>query len=232
MKKLLLAAGVPWCVLTSGVFTSGALTLGVLAFCLGVRALAADAVPPTASSAASSAAPAEPNATSGAAPQVQVVTSLGSFTIELNAERAPITVANFLKMVDQGQYSGTIFHRVIANFVIQGGGFDTNLKAKPVAGKTFNESGNGLTNQRGTVGLARGPEPHSGDCQFYVNLNDNSALDPSQARWGYAVFGKVVQGMDVVDRIGNQATGAKGPFKDDAPLQLIVIERIERVKNP
>ncbi len=164
--------------------------------------------------------------------RVQVVTSLGKFTIELNEERAPLTVANFLKYVDQGQYTGTIFHRAIPNFVVQGGGFDTDLKLKSAPVKTFNESGNGLTNQRGTVGLARGPEPHSGDCQFYVNVNDNSALDPTQARWGYAVFGKVIEGMDVVDRISNQATGAKGPFKEDAPLELVVIEKIERVPAP
>lgn len=100
------------------------------------------------------------------------------------------------------------------------------------SGLSFNESGNGLTNQRGTVGLARGPEPHSGDCQFYVNVNDNSALDPTQARWGYAVFGKVVDGMDVVDRISTVATGAKGPFKDDSPLQQVIIEKIERVAAP
>jgi cyclophilin family peptidyl-prolyl cis-trans isomerase len=166
------------------------------------------------------------------APQVQVVTSLGNFTIELNEERAPLTVANFLKYVDEGQYKGTIFHRVIANFVIQGGGYDANLKLKPATRKTFNESGNGLTNQRGTVGLARTSEPHGGDCQFYVNLNDNSALDPSQARWGYAVFGKVVQGMDVVDRIGVRTTGAMGPFKEDSPLETVVIERIDRVAGP
>jgi peptidyl-prolyl cis-trans isomerase B (cyclophilin B) len=164
--------------------------------------------------------------------QVQVVTSLGNFTIELLPERAPLTVAQFLKYVDQGYYSGTIFHRVIPNFVIQGGGFDTNFKLKGAPTKVFNESGNGLTNQRATVGLARPAEPHAGDVQFYVNLYDNSALDPNQSRWGYAVFGKVVQGMDVVDRIGNVATGSKGPFKEDTPLQPVVIERIERVASP
>jgi peptidyl-prolyl cis-trans isomerase A (cyclophilin A)/peptidyl-prolyl cis-trans isomerase B (cyclophilin B) len=179
--------------------------------------------------AAPAAAPPAPATPSGTPVQVQVVTSLGNFTIEVNPERAPLTVANFLKYVDQGQYTNTIFHRVVGNFVIQGGGFDTNNKAKPAPLKTFNESGNGLSNSRGTVGLARGTEPHSGDCQFYVNLYDNSALDPSQTRWGYAVFGKVVQGMDVVDRIGNVATGRVGPFKEDAPLQPVVIERIERV---
>jgi peptidyl-prolyl cis-trans isomerase A (cyclophilin A) len=164
--------------------------------------------------------------------QVQVVTSLGNFTIELLPERAPLTVAQFLKYVDQGYYSGTIFHRVIPNFVIQGGGFDSNFKLKGAPTKVFNESGNGLTNQRATVGLARPAEPHAGDVQFYVNLYDNSALDPNQSRWGYAVFGKVVQGMDVVDRIGNVATGSKGPFKEDTPLQPVVIERIERVASP
>ncbi|HEY4442814.1 MAG TPA: peptidylprolyl isomerase [Steroidobacteraceae bacterium] len=167
-----------------------------------------------------------------ASPQIQVVTSMGSFTLELNAERAPLTVAHFLKYVDQGQYSGTIFHRVIANFVIQGGGFDSNYKPKAAPTKVVNESGNGLTNQRGTVGMARSQDPHGGDAQFYVNLYDNEALDPNKTRWGYAVFGKVVQGMEVVDRIGNVATGARGPFKEDAPLKPVVIERIERVASP
>jgi cyclophilin family peptidyl-prolyl cis-trans isomerase len=162
-------------------------------------------------------------------PQVQVVTSLGNFVIELNPERAPLTVAQFLKFVDQGYYSGTIFHRSIPNFVIQGGGYDGDYKLKGSPPKVVNESGNGLTNTRGTVGLARPSEPHDGDVQFYVNLNDNAALDPSAARWGYAVFGKVVQGMDVVDRIGNVATGARGPFKENAPLKNITIEKIERV---
>src|SRR5579871_966971 len=165
----------------------------------------------------------------GLPPQVQVVTSLGNFVIELNPERAPLTVAQFLKFVDQGYYSGTIFHRSIPNFVIQGGGYDGDYKLKGNPPKVVNESGNGLTNTRGTVGLARPSEPHDGDVQFYVNLNDNAALDPSAARWGYAVFGKVVQGMDVVDRIGNVATGARGPFKENAPLKNITIEKIERV---
>jgi cyclophilin family peptidyl-prolyl cis-trans isomerase len=95
-----------------------------------------------------------------------------------------------------------------------------------------NESGNGLTNQRATVGMARSSEPHSSDSQFYVNLYDNEALDPNKTRWGYAVFGKVVQGMEVVDKIGNVATGSRGPFKEDAPLQPVVIERIERLAAP
>jgi cyclophilin family peptidyl-prolyl cis-trans isomerase len=178
--------------------------------------------------------PAKPAAapTPVASPQVQVVTSMGNFTIELNAERAPLTVANFLKYVDQGHYSGTIFHRVVANFVIQGGGFDAGGKAIPAPNKVVNESGNGLTNQRGTVGLARSSEPHGGDSQFYVNLYDNEALDPNKTRWGYAVFGKVVQGMEVVDKIGNVQTGSRGIFKEDSPLQPVIIERIERVAAP
>lgn len=173
-----------------------------------------------------------PTPTPVPSPQVQVVTSMGNFTIELNAERAPLTVANFLKYVDQGHYTGTIFHRVVANFVIQGGGFDVNGKAVPAPSKVVNESGNGLTNERGTVGLARAGEPHGGDAQFYVNLYDNEALDPNKTRWGYAVFGKVVSGMDVVDKIGNVATGSHGMFKEDAPVQPVIIQKIERVAAP
>jgi cyclophilin family peptidyl-prolyl cis-trans isomerase len=165
------------------------------------------------------------------ATQVRVVTSMGNFIIELNAERAPLTVPHFLKYVDQGHYTGTIFHRVISNFVIQGGGFDKDYKPTSAPNKVVNESGNGLTNVRGTVGMARGEEPHGSDVQFYVNLYDNEALDPSQTRWGYAVFGKVVQGMDVVDKIGNVATITHGPFKD-TPAEPVVIERIERVATP
>jgi cyclophilin family peptidyl-prolyl cis-trans isomerase len=163
---------------------------------------------------------------------VQVVTSAGNFTIELNGERAPLTVAQFLKFVDQGFYSGTIFHRAIPGFIIQGGGYDADYKLKGNPPKVFNESGNGLTNQRGTVGLARPPEPHAGDVQFYVNLSDNSALDPNQTRWGYAVFGKVVQGIDVVDQISLVPTGARGPFKENAPLKPVIIEKIEHVPAP
>jgi cyclophilin family peptidyl-prolyl cis-trans isomerase len=163
---------------------------------------------------------------------VQVVTSAGSFTIELNPERAPITVAQFLKFVDQGFYAGTIFHRAIPGFIIQGGGYDAEYKLKGSPPKVVNESGNGLTNQRGAVGLARPPGPHDGDVQFYVNLGDNAALDPNQTRWGYAVFGKVVQGMEVADQISLVPTGAKGPFKENAPLKPVIIEKIERVGPP
>ena len=164
-------------------------------------------------------------------PQVQVVTSLGNFTIELNAERAPLTVANFLAYVDQGHYTNTLVHRAIANFVIQGGGFNVDYTPKPAPATVVNESGNGLSNVRGTVGLARTTEPHGGNSQFYVNINDNAALDPNQTRWGYAVFGRVVAGMDVVDRIGNVATGKHG-IMDETPLKPVVIMKVERVSSP
>jgi peptidyl-prolyl cis-trans isomerase A (cyclophilin A) len=163
---------------------------------------------------------------------VQVATSQGNFTIELNPERAPLTVAQFLKFVDQGYYSGTIFHRAIPSFIVQGGGYDPDYKLKGNPPKIVNESGNGLTNQRGAVGLARPGGPHDGDVQFYVNLGDNAALDPNQTRWGYAVFGKVVQGMEVLDQISLVPTGAKGPFKENAPLKTVLIEKIERVSAP
>jgi cyclophilin family peptidyl-prolyl cis-trans isomerase len=200
------------------------LTLGLIAAICLPTSFAAE---PPAKPAAAPPAPA-----SAASPRVQVVTSMGNFTLELNAERAPLTVAHFLRYVDQGHYTGTIFHRVIANFVIQGGGFDSNNKLVPAPAKVVNESGNGLTNQRGTIGMARSQDPHGSDAQFYVNLYDNEALDPNKTRWGYAVFGKVVQGMEVVDKIGNVPTGARGPFKEDSPLQPVVIERIERVAGP
>jgi cyclophilin family peptidyl-prolyl cis-trans isomerase len=220
------------------------LIVGLISAAFPVLGFAADAPPAAAGTTAASpatgaaAAPngtaktqAKPAAAPSGSPQVQVVTSMGSFIIELNAERAPLTVPHFLKYVDQGHYSGTIFHRVIANFVIQGGGFDKDYKPKPAPAKVVNESGNGLTNVRGTVGMARSEDPHGSDAQFYINLYDNEALDPNQTRWGYAVFGKVIQGMDVVDKIGNVATATHGAFKD-TPVEPVVIERIERVPSP
>lgn len=163
-----------------------------------------------------------------APPQVRVTTNMGEFVVELTPDRAPLTVANFLRYVREGYYSGTLIHRVVANFVIQGGGHAaSDLKLKPVHEAVNNESGNGLQNKRGMVGLARGESPHSGNAQFYVNLVDNPDLDPLPTRWGYAVFGRVVQGMDVVDRIGVTPTGASGPFKSDTPLKPVIIEKVE-----
>ena len=164
------------------------------------------------------------------ATQVRVTTNMGEFVIELMPDRAPLTVANYLRHVKEGYYSGTLIHRVVANFVIQGGGHSaSDLKLKPVHDPVNNEAGNGLQNKRGMVGLARGESAHSGNAQFYVNLVDNPDLDPLPTRWGYAVFGRVVQGMDVVDRIGVTPTGASGPFKSDTPLKPVIIEKVEVV---
>ncbi len=165
------------------------------------------------------------------ATQVRVTTNMGEFVVEVMPDRAPLTVANFLRYVREGYYSGTLMHRVVANFVIQGGGHSaTDLKLKPVHDPVNNESGNGIQNKRGMVGLARGESAHSGNAQFYVNLVDNPDLDPLPTRWGYAVFGRVVQGMDVVDRIGVTPTGASGPFKSDTPLKPVIIEKVEVVE--
>jgi cyclophilin family peptidyl-prolyl cis-trans isomerase len=163
-------------------------------------------------------------------PRVRVETNKGSFVIELDSARAPITVENFLEYVRSGFYSGTVFHRVIANFIAQTGGFDEKYQEKKAQPPIPNESGNGLSNRRGTVGLARTADPHSGDAQFYVNLADNAGLDPQPSRWGYTVFGRVVEGMNVVDDIGAVATGEVGPLERDAPLKPIIVIRIEEVK--
>ncbi|MGN6451557.1 MAG: peptidylprolyl isomerase [Steroidobacteraceae bacterium] len=164
--------------------------------------------------------------------QVRVTTSMGEFVIEVRNDRAPLTAANFLRYVREGFYTNTLFHRVIANFVIQGGGHDaTTQQLKPTHDPVFNESGNGLQNKRGTVGLARGESPHSGTAQFYVNLVDNPDLDPVPTRWGYTVFGRVVQGMDVIEHIGETPTGAAGPFKNDSPLKPVVIEKMEIISG-
>ena len=161
-------------------------------------------------------------------PRVRVTTNLGEFVIEVQPERAPLTVANFLRYVREGQYNQTLIHRVITNFVIQGGGHAAaDYKLKPTHEPVFNESGNGLQNKRGAVGVARAEGPHSGNCQFYIDLADNPDLDPLPTRWGYAVFGRVIEGMDVLDRISVVATGAVGPFKSDAPLKAVVIEKAE-----
>ena len=160
--------------------------------------------------------------------QVRVTTNLGQFVIEVFNDRAPVTSANFLRNVREGFYSNTLFHRVVANFVIQGGGHDaTTQQLKPTHDNVFNESGNGLQNKRGMVGMARGGSPHSGNAQFYVNLVDNPDLDPVPTRWGYAVFGHIVQGMDTIDRIGETPTGAAGQFKSDSPLKPVIIEKVE-----
>ncbi|HMB74274.1 MAG TPA: peptidylprolyl isomerase [Gammaproteobacteria bacterium] len=164
-------------------------------------------------------------------PRVRVVTSAGDFVIRLDAGRAPMTVDAFLEKVDEGFYEGTIFHRVVAGFVAQGGGFTADMELKPTDSWVVNESGNGLSNLRGTVGLARSNEPHTGTTQFYVNLADNLDLNPRPSRWGYAVFGTIEEGMEVVDSIGHSATAGGGEFVRNVPVTPIVIERIERVSE-
>ena len=159
--------------------------------------------------------------------RVRIDTSLGSFVIQLENTRSPLTSANFVAYVKSGQYTGTLFHRVINNFVAQGGGYDEKYALKPVRASIANESGNGMSNKRGTVGLARSDSPHSGNAQFYINLTDNDDLDPTPLRWGYAVFGRVVEGMEVIDRIGRTPTGANGPWPKDAPLEPVVIRHAE-----
>jgi cyclophilin family peptidyl-prolyl cis-trans isomerase len=161
--------------------------------------------------------------------RVRVTTNFGAFVIEMQRDRAPLTVENFLFYVKSGYYTNTLFHRVISGFVIQGGGVGLDYKAKPTQKPIANEAGNGLKNLRGTVGLARASGPHSGDCQFYLNVADNADLDPLPTRWGYAVFGKIIEGMEVVDRISVSPTGSMGPFKQDAPLQPVVIQKVELI---
>jgi cyclophilin family peptidyl-prolyl cis-trans isomerase len=172
----------------------------------------------------------EPAAGTAGSPRVRVVTGAGNFIIELDPGRAPLTVASFLKRVKEGFYSGLIFHRVVAGFIAQAGGYTPDLQLKPVTENVVNESGNGLSNLRGSVGFARTNDPHSGTTQFYVNLADNVDLNPRPTRWGYTVFGKVVEGMEVVDDIGHRPTGGGGPFDRNVPVEPVVIERIELIE--
>jgi len=175
-----------------------------------------------------------------AAPRVRVVTNAGNFVIELDRGRAPLTVTAFMKYVNDGFYSGVIFHRVVAGFIAQAGGYTMKtdptaddgftMEPKAVTSNVMNESGNGLSNLRGSVGFARSTEPHSGTSQFYINLADNIDLNPRPTRWGYAVFGKVIEGMEVVDDIGHRPTHNKDPFPASVPTEPIVIERIEVVE--
>jgi len=162
---------------------------------------------------------------------VIILTNQGSFTIALDATRAPATVANFLRYVDSGHYDGTIFHRVIAGFMAQGGGYDAAYNKKPTQPPVANEADNGLLNEQGTVAMARTGDPHSATAQFFVNLVDNRFLNhkaKNDRDWGYTVFGKVVAGMDVVQRIAKVRTGAAGPFAKDAPQDPVVIESAKR----
>jgi len=156
-------------------------------------------------------------------PRVVIKTSEGNITLQLFADKSPVTVANFLGYVDKGFYSNTIFHRVIPNFMIQGGGYGTDMKEKATGDPIANESGNRLRNTRGTIAMARTSDPDSATAQFYINQRTNDSLDWTEQRQGYAVFGEVIQGMDIVDFIATAPTGA-----NDVPKQAIVIQEIVR----
>jgi peptidyl-prolyl cis-trans isomerase A (cyclophilin A)/peptidyl-prolyl cis-trans isomerase B (cyclophilin B) len=157
-------------------------------------------------------------------------TSHGSFTVELHPEDAPITCENFLKYVDEGFYDGLVFHRVIPDFMIQGGGMTPDMRQKKGGAPIQNEAKNGLRNRRGTLAMARTSDIHSATSQFFINLKDNAFLDHSSRDYGYAVFGRVVEGMDVVDEIAGVETGRRGPH-DDVPLEPVVIESVARVEG-
>ena len=162
---------------------------------------------------------------------VVIDTSFGPIHIALEDELAPKSVANFLSYVDSGHYDGTVFHRVIDGFMAQGGGFDEAYEKRPTKAPIQNEADNGLKNTRGTVAMARTSDPHSAAAQFFINVADNAFLDhksKSGSEWGYAVFGRVSAGMDVVDKIKSVKTGAQGPFAKDAPQQPIVIKSARR----
>lgn len=167
--------------------------------------------------------------------RVKLQTNLGDIVVELDRAKAPQTVENFLSYVRDGHYDGTIFHRVIENFMIQGGGFTSDYQQKPTRKPIANEANNGLKNKRGTIAMARTSDPDSATAQFFINVVDNDFLDyraPTQQGWGYAVFGRVVEGMDVVDEIKNLPTGPGGPFRNDVPRQAVVIEKATVEADP
>ena len=158
---------------------------------------------------------------------VLITTNKGNIKLELDAEKAPKSVANFLDYVAQGHYDNTVFHRVIGDFMIQGGGFDATMKQKPTGATVENEAKNGLKNDKYTVAMARTSDPHSASAQFFINTKNNAFLDyPGQDGWGYAVFGKVVEGADIVDLINKVKTGRSGMFSD-VPSDPVIIEKAE-----
>ena len=171
--------------------------------------------------------------------RVKLETSEGNIVLELDITRAPLSVLNFMKYVRSGYYDGTIFHRVIENFMIQGGGFTADLQRKEGSATIINEANNGLKNVRGTIAMARTNDPHSATAQFFINVKDNNFLNHTSKTprgWGYAVFGHVIKGMSVVDKIRNVRTGPSGPFPSDVPLKTVMIHKAiiigEKAKAP
>ena len=206
----------------------------LLAACLPLSLLAQEGdAPGEAPSAPEEAAPAQPETPKEPAmDKVLMKTSLGDIAIELDAAKAPLTVANFLAYVDAGFYDGTIFHRVISNFMVQGGGFTPDMRQKPTRAPIKNEAANGLSNKRGTIAMARTMVVDSATAQFYINVVDNPFLDfraPNPQGFGYCVFGRVTDGMDVVDKIKAVPTGFRNGM-GDVPLQPVEILSVERVK--
>jgi peptidyl-prolyl cis-trans isomerase A (cyclophilin A)/peptidyl-prolyl cis-trans isomerase B (cyclophilin B) len=177
-----------------------------------------------------SAAAAAPGA-SAADPQVDMKTSAGTIRLELYPAKAPKSVENFLQYVKDGHYTGTVFHRVIDGFMIQGGGFDQKFSQKPTRSPVENEAKNGLKNDLGAIAMARTSAPHSASAQFFINVKNNDFLNAAAAQdgWGYAVFGKVVGGMDVVMKIAKMQTGPGGPFRSDVPREAVAIESMSVV---
>jgi cyclophilin family peptidyl-prolyl cis-trans isomerase len=165
-------------------------------------------------------------------PKVRIQTNMGDIVVELNRAKAPQTVANFLSYVNDGFYNGTVFHRVIDGFMIQGGGFTQDLQQKSTKSPIQNEADNGLKNDRGTIAMARTNNPNSATAQFFINVVNNDFLNyrsKTTRGWGYAVFGKVVEGMDVVDKIRKTPTGPSGPFRQDVPKTPVVIQSVSVV---
>ena len=165
--------------------------------------------------------------------RVQMNTTFGSMTLELDGEKAPKTVANFVNYANDGFYNGTIFHRVINNFMVQGGGFDTNMQQKPTAEPVENEADNGLANDFGTIAMARTMDPNSATAQFFINVKDNDFLNhtgKNMQGWGYCVFGKVVEGEAVLDKIRSVATGNSAGHQD-VPLESVVIESVSVIED-
>ena len=180
----------------------------ILGFC-GASALAADKIP--------------------AHPHVLVETTMGDIKLELDTRAAPLTVRHFLGLVDSGFYDGLIFHRVIPGFMAQAGGYTPGLELREDDTMIPNESGNGVSNMRGTIAMARTGDPHSANSQFFINVVDNRRLDPANNRWGYTVFGYVIEGMEVVDQIVAVKTGPQGKLRSDVPVVPIVIEKMSQV---